>query len=136
MKFFLFILFSAVTLTLFGIISHSEKSAQEAKRYREQRKLELSSSKHDNSDFWPSSTANMVVTYPKKKPVLVANTNPPPPKPIPEYKVYPTERKITAKDYRKDYVVSPTMWVNGVEVPNDGKLAKEIQNEIRTLFTL
>ena len=66
MKFFLFIIFSAVALTLFGIISHSERSAQEAKRYREQRRMELSSSKYDNSDFWPNSTANMIVTYPKK----------------------------------------------------------------------
>lgn len=136
MKFLLFIIFSAVALTIFGIVSHSKESAQEARRYMEQRKLELRS-KYDNSDFWPNSTINMVVTYPKK--ILVANT--PPPQPTPQFerqlpRVYPTERKITAKDYRKDYVVSATKWVNGVEVPNDNKVAEEIQNEIRTLFTL
>ena len=43
MKFFLFILFSAVTLTIFGIISYSEKFAQDAKQYREKIRIELSS---------------------------------------------------------------------------------------------
>lgn len=120
MKFFLFIIFSAVALTLFGIVSYSEKCAEDAKRYREQRKIELIS-KNDNSDFWPSRNyENMIVTHPKPKPTppIVCKAVPipvPVPEATPEKEVVYRKRVVTSRDYRYDYVYNKK-WVNGREV--------------------